>query len=431
MPLTKEQVVRSVERETETRLSQLRISAACISAIVAGGILFFVWSWEPIESGSRPPAAMPDLINRYIPRLVKFFNSDEQSDVAMLGSSLLYEPVCFADFRYHPTLDKPRDFIEGHYRSQRLEELASSYMGDSKKIVSLAVPSSTITDDKLLFDKLVEAGKRPALLVCCIAPRDFLVHPWDGAQSAVESLLADYIAIPSTLKFTSQIVNAWISGTRNFVDWERRGRTRIFENLTTRATILKRAVSVDLKNGIRVHWHQWQTDATAVAKRAPMTDAKTQNDDSRPADLSDLNYLKPVFCYAAIPYMTGQFKSLETLLQLAGKRRIKVLIVLMPLTEPHKDLLKGSLASAYNRELERLLFKYQPNVFVPDADGSWDLSLFSDSAHLNSVGAERFISGLGQAISISLSMPNSRLRIRGTRAGVESDDLESTGPRGR
>jgi hypothetical protein len=129
---------------------------------------------------------VPTKYKVHVSKLSSFFSSKEQPDVVIIGSSLVLMPAVRCDDRLSGKSDCYDDWyyykhIPEYTQASCLEHMFAR-AGFPVKIKNLGVASSIMSDHAGILKTLLAEGKKPGLVICGIAPRDFL----DNSQQRIE-----------------------------------------------------------------------------------------------------------------------------------------------------------------------------------------------------------------------------------------------------
>jgi hypothetical protein len=139
---------------------------------------------------------VPNSFRHTISKLSRYLDSNENSDILMLGSSLFLfpsarcddqlqgKPVCYDEWYM-------KKFVNDYDKSLYFEKLLNE-AGFKSSIKNLSISSSLMSDQAALFKTLIETGKRPKMIVCGMAPRDFLDATVRQSITPTKLLLAEY-----------------------------------------------------------------------------------------------------------------------------------------------------------------------------------------------------------------------------------------------
>ncbi|MBU6452987.1 MAG: hypothetical protein KGS72_14475 [Cyanobacteria bacterium REEB67] len=319
-------------------------------------------------------AVQPEL-RHYVAKVASFLSSGEKPEIVILGSSLMLYPATLCDLQVEGK--KPVDnnwyaaiFMPEYSRANYFEKLLDKQSHLNRHITNLAVASSLMSDHSLLLDSIIDAQKKPQLVICGIAPRDFIDNNQpDPDQTPVHKLVADLRPelVPTMAKppvegfFTDSLLRI-----KRAFTCLRLSANRIFCALVRRPE------------------NDYAAKMVPGVLNLPESKAK------------DLVLYDKVYNPVKLPRLTQQAKSLEHMLQVAQQNQIKVLLVNMPVTAENADLLPVSTLARYNRTVSDIAAKYQVTLLDLQRSPQFDAADFIDSCHLNARGGAKFYEQLAK-----------------------------------
>jgi hypothetical protein len=239
------------------------------------------------------------------------------------------------------------------------------------QIANLAVASSLMSDHCLLLQAIVAADKTPKLVICGIAPRDFIDNNQpDLSLTPVHKLLADIRPelIPSKVSPPLEtLLNSKGIQVRRAISCLRSSLNYCFCLITKRPEDDNAAKMVP---GV-VHFP--------------------------PSKDKDLEIYKRVYNPVNEQRFEQQSAYLERMLRVAHEKHISLLLVSMPLTQDNANLLPAPAVALYNRTIKNLAAKYQVRLLDWQQSADYDPADFIDSCHLNARGGAKFYAHLVNA----------------------------------
>jgi hypothetical protein len=343
----------------------LMLSVLCLSIILYPGHL------------DSADAVQPEL-RHYVSKVASFLSSGEKPEIVILGSSLMLYPATLCDLQMEGK--RPVDnnwyaaiFMPEYSRASYFEKLLDKQSDLNRHITNLAVASSLMSDHSLLLDSIVNARKNPQLVICGIAPRDFIDNNQpDPTQTPVHKLLADLRPelVPAITK----------PSVESFVTDNLLRIKRAFTCLRLSANRIFCAF-------VRRPENDYAAKMIPGVLNLPESKAK------------DLVLYDKVYNPVKQARLTQQAASLEHMLQVAQKNQIKVLLVNMPVTVENADLLPVSTLARYNHTVSDIATKYQVTLLDLQRSPQFDSADFIDSCHLNARGGAKFYEQLAKAIA--------------------------------
>lgn len=325
-------------------------------------------------------AVQPEL-RHYVAKVASFLSSNEKPDIVILGSSLMLYPATLCDLEMGGK--KPLDndwyaavFMPEYKHANYLQKLLKAQCNLSYEIANLAVASSLMSDHCLLFEAIVAADKTPKLVICGIAPRDFIDNNQpDLSNTPLHKLLAD---IRPEL-FPS-------SAGPPFDDFLKRKGLQV-----------RRAISC--LRSTSNYYFCLLTNRPENDNGAKMVPGVLHLPASNDKDLAVYN---KVYNPVNEQRFVQQSAYLERMLKEAKTKQIAVLLVSMPLTPDNANLLPPKALAQYNQTIKNIAAKYQVTLLDLQQSPAYDSADFIDSCHLNARGGAKFYACLVHAIDADL-----------------------------
>ncbi len=365
----------------------------------------------------RPLQYVHDL--RFIPldqhpmvsKIPVYMESRDHVNYLIMGSSL---PMCaIAEYDRKlfgaPDCDDPfqlRRYAQARYIEQQL----SAQLGKPVKTANLSIVSCMASDLFVILSKSISAGKKPDAVICCIAPRDFvdnLVQPI-GRTPPFE-VLQDLKSLNDVLgkdlprdEVRDLLISAVWYYYRVKVDY-RTVFTQWFSNLVNHPTSLyyaTRAVAPDL------------AEATKVDKAGAAGEANKGGDSGesevKPKTLAEFNKVyEPRYKPPNYKRFALECEFFVKLLALCQKDKIACVVINMPMTASHHDMLDPELDKLYLAETQSACARYGAH-FLDFYAKQAPVSEFSDGLHVNSIGSQKFQDRLvGELVRIAKGTVNS------------------------
>lgn len=395
--------------------------------------------------------------NPVVSKLPEFINSLRNPDMIIVGSSLMLVPAVRCD----DTVDHVRTRYDGWYyrnhiqeynRSEYLQKSLSRALGQDIQIVNLGVVGSMMSDHYLIFKKTIDAGKTPKLVICGVAPRDFM----DNCRAEVEQtptykVLADVTSIKDILE--NQGADAKESSENNTKNLPQNTAKNIAKNIdrlgefatskiwhyfgarsdyrdflvAMTATATGRPMSLYMANVLNAEKQagKHKQDPQAQASLDPdqdmggvgvLTNSKPKYEHG-PNVLSDITLYKTRVYSPFNPALYNQqMKYLEKLLSLAQERQIPLLLVNMPITDENIALLPNERWQGYKKQLHDLATSYGATFFDPKESENYLTSDFEDSCHMDTKAGFKFYNQLVESIVKNQAL-NTSLCSRGQLIG--------------
>jgi hypothetical protein len=348
-------------------------------------------------------------LNPLVAKLPEFMHQTNSPDLLMLGSSLVVVPAVRCDDelnnrRARYDREFRRTYLNGYNKAEYLQKLLSENRHQQIKIANLGVIASMMSDHQLILEKTLGSGKKPKLVVCCLAPRDFL----DNYRAQVEStpvyqvladaqflqdLLARHAKLDEILSYATGLIWHYYQVRADYKSVAV-GQTAAFFDRPT--SLFMAAFAADEKKD---HVNGNPTNAELVKAKIE----KTPDYDVPPNTLDDINTYKNVYLPVNDKCFETQRTYLEKLLKQCQDTHTPILIVNMPLTKQNKEILPPELWTRYFATVKGLCTKYGANYY--DADQTdYTLADFEDSCHMNAQGGKKFYKAVLEPISKNLKL---------------------------
>lgn len=312
---------------------------------------------------------IPSKYKVLVSKLSSFLRSNENPDVIILGSSLVLMPAVRCDDRMKGKLDCYDDWyyykhIPEYTEAKFLEHLLSK-SGVPVHIKNLGVASSIMSDHAGIFETLLAGGKHPGLVICGIAPRDFL----DNSQRQFENT-------PTQL-----FLKEYRSSCKLFPD--SLSQLDVQEWYDTNEHQFKKFLA-----GIRDYSTNFVCDLTKHPARLQHLNTKeTLSLEGRPNLLKDLETYKRLYNPPNYQMLEKQRSYLDKFLSMAKSNNVEVLLVNMPLTVANTKSLDSAAYSKYLQTIAEVAKKHEVALLdIGSASPKYSLTDFEDCCHLNAAG---------------------------------------------
>jgi hypothetical protein len=324
-------------------------------------------------------AVQPEL-RHYVAKVASFLSSNEQPEIVILGSSLMLYPATLCDLEMEGK--KPVDnnwyaaiFMPEYQYAKYFEKLLNQQCHLNYNITNLAVASSLMSDHCQLLEAIVAAGKTPKLVICGVAPRDFIDNNQpDLNLTPVHKLLSDIrpelFQSGEPKGFAVALNSKWLQ-VRRATSCLRSTINNCFCLLANRPT---------------------NDNASKMVKGVLHLPA------SKDKDLAIYN---KVYNPVSEKRFQQQSVYLERLLYDARAKHIAVLLVSMPITADNANLLPPPALERYTQTVKNTAAKYRVKFLDLQRSPDFGAADFIDSCHLNATGGAKFYFQLVKAISDS------------------------------
>lgn len=282
----------------------------------------------------------------------------EKPDVAFFGSSVVEVPLAL--------MDNKDEYVAVAKTAQA--EL-SSYCKDEESVYVYAIEAGLISDQLLLFNRLLKWGKLAKHNVLAVTPRDF-----GDSRIPARNLSDTYRSL--LLPFDFDLLPLYHDDLDDWTDYILTRSVYIYKNKST------------LSNYIKGFCSEVETSIlgapTVVVQEKPTYHERFQN---------SLNEYAHVYDYIEkSDSLKIQTIFLKRLVSFCKKNSIEFILVNLPLTAENRALMKPGFYNSFNDTLK--------SIAENDSITFIDLSknpnfvgheVFHDSAHLNQLGGKRLI----------------------------------------
>ncbi len=312
-------------------------------------------------------------------KLPELLQSTSTPDILLIGSSLTLEPAvrCDDDLSRRRTRFDQQYYITriNHYtKAEYLEYLLAEKGCLGSHIHNLGLSGSMMSDHCFVLEKILASGKCPRLVICAIAPRDFLDSscPVDPAATAVRRQLdlLGPLLLPRQCGVAQECQRFWCQITSAF-----------YQNLR------------DLKNYL----------ATQLRTATPFRSTHCRNGElvyqpnycSPPNTYKYLEIYRKSYGHPDKQVYKQQCQALSRMLLLSRTYAIPVVLVNMPLPEKTNNLLPEADSSSYLATITGTSRSCGATFWDLNTKGSYnDLADFEDASHLNGAGGKKFFAAL-------------------------------------
>lgn len=341
-------------------------------------------------------------------KIFDYICSNRDPQVLILGSSLVAVPSLSCDHALvqskEPYRCLPNMFDFSHYqRCDFFKALLSQKLGTRLDVVNLGIAGAVASDQLWILEKAIEYNKKPALVICTVAPAEFY---WND-EFRIENTRIKQAFKSYMWPIGSSDIALMLNKCRQELVWhcdllkEELGsfRGEVCKSLDEKihpqsADFTKEANSArsEAETSGAVEFNPDEKHLAASVTEAPM-DAR-----GRKNRLEDLAGFRHTLNHLDQALFDEHIANFNKLLELCDKHKIPVAIVNMPLTPSNREILPkreyqkyyGALSAMASAHHASFIDLDRPNVFV--------LSDFFDSAHLNEIGGRKFFSTLADRV---------------------------------
>lgn len=296
----------------------------------------------------------------------------------MLGSSLFLFPSARCDDQMQ---GKPlcydvwymKQFVNDYDKSLYFQKLLNE-AGFNSSIKNLSISSSLMSDQSALFETLMESGKRPKMIVCGLAPRDFLDATVRQSITPTRLLLTEYHA----------------NKNHNFAfDFS-------IDGLDSVKTRIAHHIEKSLGR-FRTMTTSW---VNAIANRPETDQLVRMSTAPRPNGLKDLATYKRIYGLSSKEVLDTQAKHMRKLLLCAKQHGVKVVLINMPLTVENTSLLDAELYNSYVSTIRDAATENNMVFLDIGSNSTFDTKTdFEDSCHMSTQGGKKLFKTVVNAIS--------------------------------
>lgn len=393
----------------------LLLSSAVVASIGFLLVILFVFSVAPlVPDVARIPERSTDEMTRGYPLRVKeIISSGERCSTLMLGSSLTFFPNLMADAYYENAklpmfnMIEYTDFAVKHVRALHVESLLFGQSPERPEVLDFGTPGSMVSDSALIYDKLIEFGKRPQIIILAIAPRDFIDNNIDPDKTPVKcefrTLISwtELVEAHDVFKATLRLADFAEARAQGLARDFKRQATRIYEFIRRRgkpAYVPPQLVLVDkAPPGVTLITFPVRAmklpDPKAARKGKPETYYMIRSQSRRlylgDNRLQDLSNYKERYNPPDRRKFKEQKERLRAFLARAQALGTRVVMVDMPLPRENLALLDRQIAEEYRTALETFARDFDVLLVKPALHDNYELGDFLDACHLNAIGGHK------------------------------------------
>jgi hypothetical protein len=341
--------------------------------------------------------------------LRKAADSNQEHNVALLGSSLMVSAVTCCDANY---LKKGLDLTEYH-GAEYLDNALQKTFGGSFKTYNLSAPGQMPSDAFLTLEAMLATANRPDVVIYGVAPRDFidssLSNPTDTEPFRFLSRLVNTDNCAGGL-FRDPLGKLQWSIDRNVylahhsLDIQLAGA-----NLDNR--LMDKILPVPYPAKAYTYWERNHLlpryKAGEIYPNAISTHPTTPKEAAEQFRDNTAEYIERYARPDERTYNT-QFYFLRKLAQLCKKERIELVVVNMPITQQNIKILRPELYLTYIMALRQFAQGQGLNHTCWDLNdfNVYDKTDYHDFVHLNAYGGAKFFDHLTAKLAIETETRN-------------------------
>lgn len=321
----------------------------------------------------------------------QFLNSSQTPQVVLMGSSLVMAPLWSLDAStFTGVVD-----VYHHHRALFLQQ-SLERAGKPTNTFSFALPGAMMSDFYLIAKKLFTNTHIPQLLICGLAPRDFMDDLLTGeTRTATFQRLMTLQDLPFLGNFyltTFQEKTDFLLNHLFYVYGKRwRYQDKIVHTLHS------------------IYNHLFPSKTTdSVAQRSQLEQQFMLNQNHKQVWLKSIDEYRARYQHFNHEQFKKQVSFLQRLLALCHERKITIVLVNMPLTRANIELMPKELYRQYLESLNSLALKYKCTLLNLQND-SYLPNDFYDTVHLSASGGRRFVDTLASFIA---KYPQKQLALR-------------------
>lgn len=320
----------------------------------------------------------PELIpsNSMRVKIADFMSVPTNPDVVIMGSSLVLAPAIHCDAAMLKMSDKEKGIFrknqaKSYTKAKYFENLLSQSSGkENLNIYNLGIPSAMAADNYRLLEEMLDCNIRPNLIILGLAARDLVnCTRVDPEQSPLCDEVKRFhkeknFTAADRVKNVPAVIGEHIDAVKN--------------DLATIKSLTGDKVGEWRRHGFEA---QAQSEQAVQDVVLPTADAIEQD---------RIKYSK-FFIGATPEVLRGQLDYAERIVKLANQAKIPIVIVNMPVTATHKELLNQELSDTYQSGIEALAERNGCPLIDMDQACQFDADKdFRDSVHLNAKGGRKF-----------------------------------------
>lgn len=321
-----------------------------------------------------------------ISKVPTFLSSDENPDVLLLGSSLVIGPAIECDRLLPDHQELPGGNTSHRYDKARfLENLLAKRAIENHSVYNLGLPGAMMSDQCILLEEALSAGKKPSIVILGVAPRDFLANDRPKPENTPVAKEVERLRIARSKDLTPDRIRQKfdVAVTKQNESWTHKmfGAKAILESklfdILPWAPRKKQPASGPVAN-------------QCTDKRGRTRQAKINK---------QIDYYRVVYTPFQPSIFDKQVGYLRKALTIAREHSVAVLIVNMPLSAPIKSILDEKAEKQYNDTMKQLAEEFSVAYLdLGSADDQYPFDDFEDCVHLNRSGGLKFFHTLSSKL---------------------------------
>jgi hypothetical protein len=294
-------------------------------------------------------------------------------NLIFMGSSMMRYPIWEADKQFEPSTPPFGDYHATVY----FEHLAKLDKLTNVKGINIAVDGSSISDNLLLFSRILSRNHKPALVIWGISPRDFTAN-WFFSEitTPIFQLTCGPREFLSIGTYLTTNATEWIDGfIRSTLPLVRQARPAI---------------------GLFVHKN---VSVTKDEQNLPETPEQATHQNEADQRRRALNLFVSTDKNSKLAHYKNQKLCLQALLKLAKEHGVQVLLVDMPVQSQLSVNIPQTVLDDYAVFLHQLKTKGIKILFLRDQSQAFGASDFIDGVHLNGNGGAKLLASIAHRIT--------------------------------
>lgn len=367
---------------------QSYIFLALITIVVGDTLARFAYPWWPDQKFCSP-------YRSYIWWAFKDWNSESRSakiDYVLLGSSLMWTAVHSADATRYGVAQH----ATSHHHSFYLQELLNNPKEHThrKQAFSFAIAGQMASDAFFIARSILPSSSSPAAIIYGIAPRDLMDNTLASPTST------------ETYQFTKRLFDhsqrkAWRMGWQEVLQQSLFLYTHRLDVVWLQHRLTHRALNLvgfrDLDN-VYVPFALRRFAMRDLPEDIGPNEVPIQPYNPAEAYIDNSAEYRKRYARLDNRIYSEQKSFLTSLARLCQQNHVSFYLINMPITQNNMKLMPPGFYSTYLADLQQVCSESRA-IFIDLNDANhFPQALFSDSVHLNGMGAKLFFERLADSI---------------------------------
>ena len=340
------------------------------------------------------------------------------ANVVVLGSSLMMQCTWFQEAQYR---QKEVDLVVDH-RMHYFESILREKAGLSKvSCFNLALPGCMVSDDYMIIKALLSGAVKPDVLVIGLGARDLVDNKFNcAASSNIYKYLNRFVDTKEQLELAMPQL------------WQRLGyqaeRLVYFKTHSNDARILCSVETLRLAQPLIKGLPPSRLNSTSEADRRV---ASYQSEIQKGVWVAKPNVPDGYFdmnddCLKRFrtpndTLFANQKKWLELCLETCKEQNIDVVLVDVPFSPTARQLVHPGIHERHLSTLREFAKKWNCALVELDDPDKFDLTDFTDYAHLDASGGKKMLNAISEQIAAKKNLV-ARLQVASDRPAIAADD---------